>query len=131
MLLGDAWQTLGPRSEFAPEDFSNKDKRRNLRQRLRRTRSERTERMLETEEGRQAMAANLEAARQIYADLLVRDENFAPAHRGLGEVYEALDLPREAARAYVQYVRQAPDAEDRPVIMTRLTQLRDQLSTEE
>ncbi len=131
MLLGDAWRQLGPRSEFAPEDFSNKDKRRNLRRRLRRTRSERTELMLETEEGRAAMARNLETAKAIYEDLLARDASFAPAHRGLGEVYEALDMPREAARAYVQYVRQAEDADDRPVIMTRLTQLRDQLSTEE
>lgn len=131
MMLGDAWRVLGPRNEFAPEDFSNRDKRRNLRQRLRRTRSERTERMLETEEGRQAMRANLETAKSIYEDLLQRDSEYAPAHRGLGEVYEALGMPREAARAYLQYVRQDPDAEDRPVIMGRLTQLRDELAAEE
>ena len=131
MLLGDAWRVLGPRSEFAPEDFSNRDKRRNLRRRMVRTRSERTERLLETEEGRAAMRLNLETARSVYEDLLVRDANFAPAHRGLGEVYEALDMPREAARAYLQYVRQAEDAEDRPIIMSRLTALRDQLTTEE
>jgi len=131
MMIGDAWRVLGPRAEFAPDDFSNRDKRRNLRQRLRRTRSERTQRMLEDEEAQQAMLRNLTAAKMIYEDLLVRDPNFAPPHRGLGEVYEALDMPREAAREYVQYVRQAPDAEDRPVIMGRLTQLRDQLSAEE
>lgn len=131
MLLGDAWRVLGPRSEFAPDDFSNRDKRRNLRRRMRRTRSEREERLLETEEGRAAMVRNLETAQAIYEDLLVRNPEFAPAHRGLGEVYEALEMPREAARSYVQYVRQAPDAEDRPVVMGRLTQLRDQLSTEE
>jgi predicted Zn-dependent protease len=130
MLLGDAWRVLGPRAEFAPDDFSNKDKRRNLRQRLRRTRSEREEILLETEAGRLAMARNLEAASAIYGDLLVRDPGFAPAHRGLGQIYDALDMPREAAREYVEYVRQAPDAEDRPVIMARLTQLRDQLAKE-
>ena len=96
-----------------------------------RTRSERTDRLLETEEGRAAMQRNLEQARTIYEDLLVRDATFAPAQRGLGEVYEALDMPREAARAYLQYVRQAEDAEDRPVIMGRLTALRDRLTTEE
>ena len=131
MLLGDAWRVLGARSEFAPEDFSNRDKRRNLRRRMVRTRSERTERLLETEEGRQAMQRNLEAAKAIYEDLLVRDADFAPAHRGLGEVYEALEMPREAARSFLQYVRSAPEAEDRPVIMGRLTALRDQLTTED
>lgn len=131
MMLGDAWRVLGPRSEFAPEEFSNRDKRRNLNQRLRRTRAERTENLLETAEGQAAMQRNLETAKHIYEDLLVRNSEFAPAHRGLGEVYEALDMPREAARAYLQYVRQAPDAEDRPVIVGRLTQLRDRISTEE
>jgi len=131
MLLGDAWRVLGPRSEFAPEDFSDKDKRRNLRQRMLRTRSERTEEQLETEEGRLAMERNLDTARSIYEDLLVRDPGFAPAHRGLGEVYEAMGLSREAAGAYVQYVRQAPEAEDRPVVMGRLTALRDQLIKED
>ena len=131
MLLGDAWRVLGPRSEFAPEDFQDKDKRRNLRQRMLRTRSERTEELLETEAGRLAMERNLDTARSIYEDLLVRDPGFAPAHRGLGEVYEAMGLPREAAGAYVQYVRQAPAAEDRPVVMGRLTALRDQLIKED
>lgn len=131
MMLGDAWRVLGPRSEFAPEDFSNRDKRRNLRQRLRRTRAERTEVLLETEEGQAALQRNLDTAKHIYEDLLVRDAQYAPAHRGLGEVYEALDMPRDAARAYLQYVRQAPDAEDRAVIVGRLTQLRDRISTEE
>jgi predicted Zn-dependent protease len=131
MLLGDAWRVLGPRNEFAPEDFSDRDKRRNLRQRMLRTRSERTEELLETEAGRQAMQLNLETARSIYEDLLVRDPGFAPAHRGLAQVYEAMGLPREAAGAYLQYVRQAPQAEDRPVVMGRLTALRDQLIKED
>jgi len=130
MLLGDAWRVLGPRSEFTPEDLSNGDKRRNLRRRMLRTRIERTEALLETEAGRAAMRRNLDTARLIYEDLLVRDATFAPAHRGLGEVFDALGMPREAARAYLQYVKQAPEAEDRPVVMGRLTELRDQLTTE-
>jgi regulator of sirC expression with transglutaminase-like and TPR domain len=128
MLLGDAWKALGPRSEFAPDDFSNADKRRNLRLRIVRTRSERSERLLETEEGRTAYAINLGYARGIYEEILSLDPTYAAAHRGLGEVYEALDSPRDAAREYLEYVRQAPDAVDRAVIIARLTALRDALA---
>jgi predicted Zn-dependent protease len=129
MLLGDAWKALGPRAEFAPEDFSNADKRRNLRQRVYRTRIERTQRMLETEEGRAAFAGNLGYARDTYEAILAIDSSYAPAYRGLGEVYEALKMPREAARSYLEYVRQSPDAADRTVIIGRLTALRDALAT--
>ena len=57
--------------------------------------------------------------------------NFAPAYRGLGEVAERLGEPRPAAAAYVDYLRKAPDAADRAVIVGRLRTLRDQLRTEE
>ena len=128
LLLGDAWKALGPRSEFAPEDFTNSDKRRNLRQRAFRTRVERRERLLETEEGRAAFARNMGYARGIYEEILARDAAYAPARRGLGEVYEALGRPRDAAREYLEYVRQSPDAPDRSIIIARLTALRDALA---
>jgi predicted Zn-dependent protease len=131
VLLGDAWQRLGPRAEFLPEDLSNKDKRRNLRQRVMRTRVERTERLLETPEGQAAYAANLARARGVYEGVLADDPTYAAAHRGLGEVYDALDMPREAGRAYLEYVRQVPNASDRPVIMGRLAAIRDRLAQEE
>lgn len=128
MLLGDAWKALGPRSEFAPDDFSNADKRRNLRQRVYRTRVERTQRLLETAEGRAAFATNLGYARDVYSQILELGPGYAAAHRGLGEVYEALGMPRDAAREYLEYVRQSPDAADRPVIIGRLNALRSALA---
>ena len=57
--------------------------------------------------------------------------DFAPAYRGLGEVAERLNDPRAAAQAYVEYLRRAPDAEDRTVIVQRLRSLRDVLKTQE
>ena len=131
LLLADAWKALGPRSEFAPEDFTNRDKRRNLRQRVFRTRVERTERLMETEEGRAGYAANMAHARTLYEELLETAPDYGPAQRGLGEVYEALGMPREAGRAYLEYLRQAPDADDRPVIVARLAAIRDQILQEE
>lgn len=130
MLLGDAWQRLGPRSEFAPDDFSNRDKRRNLRRRVFKTRQERTEELLATPEGQAAFTANLEQARVTYESILSMDATYAPAHRGLGEVYQALGDAREAGRHYLEYVRAAPDAADRPVVMGRLTTIRDTLARE-
>lgn len=128
-LVGDAWQSLGPRSEFTPEELSNRDRRRNLRARVLKTREERTEALLATEEGRRALAANLTEARRTYEDIIAIDAGYAPAHRGRAEVLEALGEPRGAAAAYLEYLRLAPEAPDRPVIVARLTALRDSLRT--
>ncbi len=131
MLLGDAWRVLGPRAEFAPQEFTKRDTRRNLRRRVWRTREERAEIQLETEAGQQAFAANLEQARITYLDILDRDPTYAAAHRGLGQTFESLGQPREAARAYLEYLRSAPDAFDRPVIVTKLAEIRDLLQQQE
>ena len=131
ILLGDAWQRLGPRSEFAPDDFTNRDKRRNLRQRVFKTRQEREQALLETEAGRQAYSANLNYARKTYQRVVDMDSSYAPAYRGLGEVAEKLNQPREAARQYLEYLNRAPDATDRSIIIGRLTAIRDLLTEEE
>jgi len=130
LLLGDAWRTLGPRSEILPEDITNKEKRRNLRKRYARTRVERVDELLETEEGQAAFAANMQRAQSVYEQILAIDEEYAAAYRGLGEVFEALGRPRDAGRAYLQYVRYAPTADDRSIIMRRLSAIRDQLLEE-
>ena len=130
-LLGDGWQALGPRSEFAPDDFTNRDKRRNLRRRFSKTREERASELLETEQGQQALVTNLGYARDTYQAILALDSNYSPAYRGLGEVYESLNLPKDAARSYLEYVRHAPDAVDRAIIIGRLTAIRDLIQNEE
>ncbi|MDX1562289.1 MAG: M48 family metallopeptidase [Gammaproteobacteria bacterium] len=131
MALGDAQRQLGPRPAALPEDYSRRDARRNLRDRIRRTREQRMERLLEEPEGVAALAANLESARQTYLGILEIDPDYVAAHRGLGQVYERQGNDREAARAYLTYVQEAPDAPDRPVIMSRLAELRDRLLAEE
>lgn len=130
-LQGDAWQVLGPRSEIAPEDLGDAERRRNAIDRIRRTRSERTEESLATAEGEAALVQNLSYAADAYEAALALDGEFAPAYRGLGEVYEQLDSPREAAAAYLNYVRLALNAPDRTIIIERLKTLRDRLQGEE
>lgn len=126
-LMGDAWQTLGPRPQISPADLSDAEKRRSALERVRRTRSERTEASLATPEGQAALAENLSYAMEAYELAIEIDTGFAPAYRGLGEVYEQLDAPREAAAAYLNYVKLAQNAPDRGIIIERLKTLRDRL----
>lgn len=130
-ILGDAWQAMGARGPLNPEELSNRDKRRNRRERVRDTRDERLAERLATEEGREAYAANLANAEETYRRALALDPDFAPAYRGLGEVHEQLGRDRDAAEAYLTYVRSAPDAPDRSIIVGRLRVLADRLKDEE
>ena len=130
-LTGDAWAAMGALSEIEEEELSNRERSRNANRRLMRTRQEREAQLLETPEGQAALRENLGQARAAYQRALALDESFAPAYRGLGEVAERLDEPRVAAAAYVDYLRKAPDAADRAVIVQRLRTLRDQLRSEE
>lgn len=130
-LQGDAWAVLGARTEFDETDLTNRERRRNAVQRVARTRQEREAELLETPEGRAALATNLGRAREAYQRAIALDASFAPAYRGLGEVAERLDEPRAAAQAYVDYLKMAPDAADRSVIVQRLRVLRDRLQNQE
>ena len=130
-LTGDAWAAMGPLTEIDEAELSNRERLRNASRRVTRTRQERAAQLLETPEGQAALRANLGRARAAYQRALSLDASYAPAHRGLGEVAERLDEPRAAAASYVEYLRKAPDASDRAVIVARLRVLRDRLRTEE
>ena len=130
-LTGDAWAAMGPLTELDDQELSNRERARNANRRVTRTRQERAARLLETPEGQEALRANLGRARGAYERALELDANYAPAHRGLGEVAERLGEPRAAAAAYVEYLRKLPDAGDRAVVVARLRALRDELRTEE
>jgi predicted Zn-dependent protease len=120
-LLADAWQGLGgqPRIED-PTSLSNSDKKHNLKDHARKTHEQRLAEQLATDIGRAAYEANLAHAEQIYRHVLELDPSYAAAYRGLGEVYEQQKRDRDAAVAYLTYVRSAPDAPDRSLVVTRL-----------
>jgi beta-barrel assembly-enhancing protease len=130
-LLGDAWQGMGARGPLDPAELTNSDKRQNRRERVRRTRAQRLAELLLTEEGRAAYAANLVRAEDTYRRVLALDPGFAAAHRGLGEVYEQQERARDAAEAYLTYVKSSPDAADRPIVMSRLRALTAKLKGEQ
>jgi predicted Zn-dependent protease len=130
-LLGDAWQGMGAQGPLDPAALSSAEKRDNRRDRARKTRAQRLAEALETEDGRAAYAANLARAEQTYLRIVADDATFAPAYRGLGEVYEQQRRPRDAAEAYLSYVKHAPDAADRPIVVGRLRLITTQLKVEQ
>lgn len=130
LLVGDSWAAMGPLQEIDELELSNRERARNATRRVTRTRQEREAELLKTPEGQAALRRNLAEARAAYERALALDASFAPAHRGLGQVAERLGEPRAAAAAYVEYLRKAPDAPDRTLIVERLRVLRDQLRTE-
>jgi len=130
-LVGDAWSAMGARAEFDEGDLSNGQKRRNANQRVFKTRQERERALLQTSEGKAALAEHLSKAQEAYMRTTALAADFAPAYRGLGEVAERLGEPRAAAQAYVDYLQRAPDADDKTVIVQRLRALRDVLKNQE
>jgi beta-barrel assembly-enhancing protease len=122
-LLGDAWQAMGAQRRLDPAQLTNSDKRQNRKDRARKTREQRLAEQLATDDGRAAYAENLTRAEETYKRVLAADPSFAAGHRGLGEVYEQQQRDREAAQEYVTYVRSAPDAADRPIVVGRLKAL--------
>jgi predicted TPR repeat methyltransferase len=98
---------------------------------VRRTRQEREAALLATDEGKAALVANLGKARGAYERTIALDPAYAAAYRGLAQVAERLGESRAAARAYVEYLQRAPEANDRPVVVERLRALRDAIRNEE
>jgi predicted Zn-dependent protease len=122
-LVGDAWQGMGAQTRIDDAELKNSDKRQNRRDRAKRTREQRLAELLKTEAGRQAYADNLARAESTYLRVIEMDPTYARPYRGLGEVYEPLQRARDAADAYVKYVRLAPDAPDRTIVVGRLKTL--------
>ncbi len=130
-LLGDAWQGMGARGRST---------RRNSRIRT----SGRTGATAFAERARSASPSCCSPrkdaprtrpicmrAEDTYRRVLALDPGFAAAHRGLGEVYEQQERARDAAEAYLTYVKSSPDAADRPIVMSRLRALTAKLKGEQ
>jgi hypothetical protein len=129
-LRGDAWLALGAAPRFDSEELRNADKRRNVRQRITKTRQERATAALAREAGPETLAANLESANEAYDEALTLQPGYPPALRGKAQAAEARGDDRGAARAYLEYLELAPDAADRVVVMQRLRSIRDRLQSQ-
>jgi hypothetical protein len=70
------------------------------------------------------LAGNIAAARGKFQAALSASPRFAPAHRGLGLVYERSGQKVKAVRSLQTYLRLAPSAPDAASIRTRIDRLR-------
>lgn len=79
---------------------------------------------LTAEASRKFLAGELATAKNLYKAALRKEPRYAPAHRGLGLVYEKLGRKSSAVDAFERYLKLAPNAEDAEVIRQRIERLR-------
>lgn len=128
--LGDAWRALGPRSPESQDDVSNRQKKKNVRARLRKSREEVEDDMLASIEGRMQYESNMKQAISAYLAALALDVAYAPAYQGLGEAQFALAAHRDAARSFQRYLKLEPQSLDRPIVMDRMREIVRELKAE-
>lgn len=116
---GDALVALGPRAEIAPELTDSE-----IRRLRKMTRDERLAELLATGEGQANNQLNLDRAVVAYRRALELDDQFVAAYRGLGDaLFATANFPR-AARNYIRYVRLAPGATDKVIVLGRLREIK-------
>ncbi len=71
-----------------------------------------------------ASDAQKREAEKLYLQAAAGDDRFAPAYRGLGELYEEWERYAEAARAYQGYLKRAPQADDRARVQRKIETLK-------
>lgn len=130
VAIGDAFLALGP---FGSEqdEFSERDKRRNVRERYRKTRAERWDEALATAEGKAHLERNTGQALAAYERARELDSERADVERGVGDALYLQNDLRGAGRHYVSYLKRSPGALDRERVLERLREIRDRLKGKE
>lgn len=124
IALGNAWHALGARSELSPDrPLTDKEKKESVAARAVLTRAERKAKQLQSQEGYANLAHNMKSAKQAYLAALEIDHAIPEAYRGLGEAYYALHRDKQAARAYMRYLKMQPGAPDKLLILEKLKTL--------
>jgi tetratricopeptide (TPR) repeat protein len=72
----------------------------------------------------QFLAGELAAAAASYRAALAADRRHAPAHRGLGLVYQRTGRTKDAIEHLERYLRLAPKAQDAAAIRARIAGLK-------
>lgn len=122
---GDAYAALGPRPRH---EIGEKPRWYVSGKRAALTRDEIFAEYMETEEGPELLAQHLENAAYAYQDSLDLDENSARAYRGLGHLAFADEDYRQAGRNYIKYLKLAPDAMDRQLVLEKLQHVKAELT---
>lgn len=114
-LAADSYRGLGAKTARAEGDeLARAGKKEQRKLTLKRTEEEEQKALLATAQGKEALASNRAKAESLYKEALATDSGFAPAHRGLGMLYQDEARRAEAASEYRRYLDLAPkDALDR------------------
>jgi tetratricopeptide (TPR) repeat protein len=137
--VGYSHIALGPRSEYeeAPEPTTkkeekkqNKAKRKAAQEKRMLTREEWLAKALESPEAQGNMETNLAAAEEAFTMAIQIDPEAASAYRGMGIVHQQRGNYREAGAAFMKYLKQDPDAPDRPIVMADLQKLAKKIKAE-
>lgn len=121
-LLGEAYRALDARTaEPDAAELSRKAKRAKYREYVRHTREERERLRREDPALAEALQQNWARAEEAYRAALERRPDHSGALRGLGLLYEEQGYLEEAGRHLADYLRTAPDAADKPIILRHLS----------
>jgi Zn-dependent protease with chaperone function len=128
VALGDAWLALEGRSALTPDQpVTEEQKQESRRARRKFTRAEREAMRLTSPEGRKNLEQNARSASEAYLEALEIDGTIPEAHRGLGEAYDDLGMYKDSARAYLRYLKLAPNAPDKDLVHAELEYLLKQI----
>lgn len=119
--LADAYTALGPRApEPLTEEKTGQGKKEARKRRSKLTLQEEEQTLAATPAGKERQKANYAEAEKLYRRATELEPNYAPAWRGLGELFEKQSQWRQSIEAYSKYLESQPAAMDRLMIMRRV-----------
>lgn len=119
--LAESYRMLGPRNaELTREQLTSGAKKKDAKNRAKRTLEELDAELLKTPAGQEAWKSNSEKAEKLFMRARELNRLNARARRGLGMLYERLNRKDEAANEYAAYLELAPNAIDTERIRRRL-----------
>ncbi|MBZ5694249.1 MAG: M48 family metalloprotease [Acidobacteriia bacterium] len=127
--LGDAFRTLGARTpDPTPEELSSRGKKDARKSLVKLTPQEYEDSLMASPAGKAAWEANQKQSEDAYRKALEIDPAEAPAHRGLGFLYERERQWKPCAEEFQKYLELSPTAPDQAQIHRRLEAAQKQLA---
>jgi predicted Zn-dependent protease len=119
--LADAYTALGPRApEPLTEEKTGQGKKDARKRRSKLTLQEEEQTLAATPAGKERQKENYTEAEKLYRRATELEPNYAPAWRGLGELFEKQRQWSQSIEAYRKYLELQPAAMDRLMIMRRV-----------
>jgi Flp pilus assembly protein TadD len=126
--LAESYRALGPRNaELTREQLTSGAKKKEAKNRRKRTLEELEAELLKTPAGQEAWKVNSEKAEKLFLRARELNRLNANARRGLGMLYERLDRKDDAANEYAAYLELAPNSIDTERIRRRLELLKESM----